>query len=67
VPDVLGCESDGVCYGLTAGSTVRIAEVEISHGRPPLVVWQSWTTGAPGTDTMPADFDHALASMTLGS
>jgi hypothetical protein len=67
VPDVLGCESDGACYGLTAGTTVRIAEVEITHGQPPLVVWQAWTTGAPGTDTLAADFDKALASMRFGA
>jgi hypothetical protein len=66
VPDVLGCESDGACYGLTAGSTVRIAEVEMTHGQPPLVVWQAWATGAPGAATLPADFDRALASMTFG-
>jgi hypothetical protein len=63
VPDVLGCESDGACYGLTAGTTVRFAEVEMTHGQPPLVVWQAWATGSPGSGTLAADFDRALASI----
>ncbi len=67
VPDVLGCESDGACYGLTAGTTVRIAEVEITHGQPPLVVWQAWAAGAPGTGTLAADFDQALVSIRFTS
>jgi hypothetical protein len=66
VPDVLGCEAAGSCLGLFAGTTTRIAEIT-AQGKPPILVWQSWTTGAPGTDSLPADFDRALASMRFGA
>jgi len=66
IPDVLGCEAARSCLGLFAGTTTRIAEIT-EQGKPPILVWQSWTTGAPGTDSMSADFDKALASMTFGA
>lgn len=65
IPDVLGCEATDSCLDLFAGTTTRIAEIT-EEGKPPILVWQSWTTGAPNTDSLPADFDKALASMTFG-
>jgi hypothetical protein len=66
IPDVLGCEAARSCLGLFAGTTTRIAQIT-EQGKPPILVWQSWTTGAPGTDSLPADFDKALASMKFGA
>jgi hypothetical protein len=65
LPGSLGCDLANACLDLYAGTTTRIAEIT-EQGKPPILVWQSWTTGAPGTDTLPADFDRALASMTFG-
>jgi hypothetical protein len=66
LPGSLGCDVDGSCLGLFAGTTTRVAEIT-EQGKPPILVWQSWTTGAPNTDTLPADFDKALASMRFGA
>jgi hypothetical protein len=65
LPGSLGCDVSDSCFGLFAGTTTRIAEIT-GQDKLPLLVWQSWTTGAPGTDMLPADFDKALASMTFG-
>lgn len=62
VPLALGCEAPGSCTALAAGTTTRVAEIT-EQGKPPLIVWQSWTTGAPGTTGLAADFDAALQSI----
>jgi len=66
VPGAFGCAAPGLCPGLAAGTTTRIAVV-IEQAKPAVIIWQSWTTGAPGTDGLAADFDKALASMRLGA
>ena len=66
LPGSLGCEVAGSCVGLLAGTTTRVAAFT-ETGQAPILVWQSWTTGAPGTDTLVADFDRALASMRFGA
>jgi hypothetical protein len=67
-PNSLGCEAlDGTCVGLYAGTTTRAAWITLAQSQPPLLVWQSWTTGASGTDAAAADFDKALASLRFTS
>ncbi len=66
VPAALGCDAAGSCPVLAAGTTTRVADIA-EHGKPPLIVWESWTTGAPGTDGLAADFDAAVQSIRFGT
>jgi hypothetical protein len=66
VPDALGCGAPSSCMGLTAGTTTRVVEIT-EHGKPPLIVWESWTTGAPGTESLAAEFDAAVQSIRFGT
>ena len=66
VPGALGCDAVGSCTDLAAGTTTRVADIA-EQGKPPLIVWESWTTGAPGTDGLAAEFDAAVQSIRFGS
>jgi hypothetical protein len=66
VADALGCDAAGSCTGLAAGTTTRVADIA-EQGKPTLIVWESWTTGAPGTDRLAADFDAAVQSIRFGT